>query len=42
MLSEQRRQSILGEVQRSGQVRIKDLSDEFGVSEVTVRSDLRE
>ncbi|MER8595326.1 MULTISPECIES: DeoR/GlpR family DNA-binding transcription regulator [unclassified Mesorhizobium] len=40
MLSEQRRQSILGEVQRSGQVRTKDLSDGFGVSEVTVRSDL--
>src|SRR5438445_6994526 len=40
MLSEQRRQSILSEVQRSGQVRTKDLSDGFGVSEVTVRSDL--
>jgi DeoR family transcriptional regulator of aga operon len=40
MLTEQRRQLILSEVQRSGQVRTKELSDRFGVSEVTVRADL--
>ncbi|GLS17796.1 DeoR family transcriptional regulator [Labrys miyagiensis] len=40
MLTEQRRQLILNEVQRNGQVRTKDLSDGFGVSEVTVRADL--
>lgn len=40
MLAEQRRQQIMQELQRSGQARTRKLADDFGVSEVTIRSDL--
>jgi DeoR family transcriptional regulator, aga operon transcriptional repressor len=41
MLTEQRRHRIMMELQRNGQVRTHHLADEFGVSEVTIRSDLK-
>jgi len=40
MLAEQRRQQIVLLLQRCGQARTHQLADEFGVSEVTIRSDL--
>lgn len=40
MLAEQRRQQIMQELQKIGQVRTNKLSESFGVSEVTIRSDL--
>lgn len=39
MLAEQRRHQILLELQRRGNVRTRELSEGFGVSEVTIRSD---
>lgn len=40
MLAEQRRHQILLELQRIGDVRTRHLAEGFGVSEVTIRSDL--
>jgi DeoR family transcriptional regulator, aga operon transcriptional repressor len=40
MLAEQRRHQIMLELHRSGQAHTSRLSDSFGVSEVTIRSDL--
>lgn len=40
MLADQRRHNILMTLQRTGQARTKDLARSFGVSEVTIRSDL--
>ena len=40
MLAEQRRHQIVLQLQRCGQARTRQLADDFGVSEVTVRSDL--
>jgi DeoR family transcriptional regulator, aga operon transcriptional repressor len=40
MLAEQRRHQIMLQLQRSGQARTHQLADDFGVSEVTIRSDL--
>ena len=40
MLAEQRRHQILLELQRTGEARTRQLADGFGVSEVTIRSDL--
>ncbi|MET3614061.1 DeoR family transcriptional regulator of aga operon [Rhizobium aquaticum] len=40
MLAEQRRQQILIELQRVGQIRTNQLSELFEVSEVTIRADL--
>jgi DeoR family transcriptional regulator, aga operon transcriptional repressor len=40
MLAQQRRQQILLELQRSGEIRTSQLAEDFGVSEVTIRSDL--
>ena len=40
MLAEQRRHQIMLELQRVGQARTRQLADSFGVSEVTIRSDL--
>ena len=40
MLAEQRRHQIMLELQRSGQARTRQMADDFGVSEVTIRSDL--
>jgi DeoR family transcriptional regulator of aga operon/DeoR family fructose operon transcriptional repressor len=37
----ERRQEILDRVHNSGRVAVADLSDEFGVSEVTIRGDLQ-
>ncbi|WP_413989061.1 DeoR/GlpR family DNA-binding transcription regulator [Labrys okinawensis] len=42
MLAENRRQQIMLEVQRTGQVRTTDMANLFQVSEVTIRSDLLE
>jgi DeoR/GlpR family transcriptional regulator of sugar metabolism len=42
MLTSQRKQLILDALKRDGQVIAKSLSNEFGVSEDTVRRDLRE
>ncbi len=42
LLKEQRQQRIIEALQGSGQVTVADLSRRFGVSEVTVRRDLRE
>ncbi|TCV96446.1 DeoR family transcriptional regulator [Luteibacter rhizovicinus] len=42
MLTTHRKQAILATLQRDGQVLAKALSEEFGVSEDTVRRDLRE
>jgi DeoR/GlpR family transcriptional regulator of sugar metabolism len=42
MLTSHRKQAILAALQRDGQVIAKTLSDAFGVSEDTVRRDLRE
>lgn len=42
MLTSHRKQAILAALQRDGQVVAKTLSDAFGVSEDTVRRDLRE
>jgi len=38
---EERQQAILAEIIRSGRVSVADLSRQFGVSEVTIRSDLQ-
>ncbi len=38
---EERRQEILRQVQKAGRVSVYDLSQQFGVSEVTVRADLQ-
>ncbi len=40
MLAEQRRHQIMLELQRTGQARTSQLAGNFGVSEVTIRSDL--
>lgn len=40
MLADQRRNSIMTELQRTGQARTRELAESFGVSEVTIRSDL--
>ena len=40
MLAEQRRHQILLDLQRTGEARTRQLADMFGVSEVTIRSDL--
>lgn len=40
MLAEQRRQQIMLELQRVGQAKTSQLAERFGVSEVTIRSDL--
>lgn len=40
MLPDQRRQHILAEVQQHGGVRVSDLVDELGVSDMTVRRDI--
>ena len=40
MLAQQRRHQIILELQRSGQIRTAQLAGDFGVSEVTIRSDL--
>ena len=40
MLAEQRRQQIVLQLQRCGQARTHELANSFGVSEVTIRSDL--
>ena len=40
MLAEQRRTQILLELQRTGEARTRQLAASFGVSEVTIRSDL--
>ena len=42
MLTSQRKNLILDALQRDGQVLAKPLSEAFGVSEDTVRRDLRE
>ncbi|WP_328460367.1 LacI family DNA-binding transcriptional regulator [Streptomyces sp. NBC_00448] len=42
MLTEERREAILRVVERRGSVTVKDLSEEMGVSTVTVRQDVRE
>jgi DeoR/GlpR family transcriptional regulator of sugar metabolism len=42
MLTSHRKQAILGELKREGQVVAKALSEVFGVSEDTIRRDLRE
>ncbi|HEY3288883.1 MAG TPA: DeoR/GlpR family DNA-binding transcription regulator [Anaerolineae bacterium] len=38
---EERRQEILRQVQKAGRVSVYDLSQQFGVSEVTIRADLQ-
>jgi DeoR/GlpR family transcriptional regulator of sugar metabolism len=38
---EERRQEILRQVQQAGRVSVTDLSQQFGVSEVTIRADLQ-
>ena len=38
---EERRQKILGQVSQNGRVSVTELSQQFGVSEVTIRSDLQ-
>ena len=40
MLAAQRRHYIIVELQRTGQARTSQLAEKFGVSEVTIRSDL--
>ncbi|KQS71630.1 DeoR family transcriptional regulator [Rhizobium sp. Leaf371] len=40
MLAEQRRHQIMLELQRVGQAKTRELAERFGVSEVTIRSDL--
>ena len=40
MLAEQRRHQIMQDLQRSGQARTRQLAECYGVSEVTIRSDL--
>lgn len=42
MLTSQRKKAILDTLQRDGQVVAVELSDSFGVSEDTIRRDLRE
>ena len=42
MLTSQRKQKILDLLRRNGQVVAKDLSHELGLSEDTIRRDLRE
>jgi DeoR/GlpR family transcriptional regulator of sugar metabolism len=42
LLKEQRQQTILEIVRNNGQCTVADLSDRFGVSEVTIRRDLQE
>src|SRR6201991_2427711 len=42
MLTTQRKQTILSRLQQDGQVVAKALSEEFGLSEDTIRRDLRE
>ncbi len=41
MYLQERRQSVLKRVQEKGRVSVAELSDEFGVSEVTIRQDLQ-
>lgn len=41
LFMEERRRIILDQLQRSGRVSVKRLSDDFNVSEVTIRKDLR-
>ena len=41
MLADQRRHNILVAMQRTGQARTRELARSFGVSEVTIRSDLK-
>lgn len=38
---EERRRSILREVEEKGKVRVAELSKRFGCSEVTIRNDIR-
>lgn len=40
MLADQRRNTIMMKLQRTGQARTRELAESFGVSEVTIRSDL--
>lgn len=42
MLTEERRGAIVSLLHRDGKVEVKDLSRRFGISEVTIRSDLKE
>ncbi len=42
MLTHQRKKEILARLKREGQVVAKTLSESFGVSEDTIRRDLRE
>jgi DeoR/GlpR family transcriptional regulator of sugar metabolism len=42
MLSEERRTKIVHLIRQNGKVRVKDLSKEFKISEVTIRNDLKE
>ena len=42
MLSEERRTKIAHLVRQNGKVRVKELSQEFSISEVTIRNDLKE
>lgn len=41
MLAQQRRHQIILELQRRGQIGTAELAEDFGVSEVTIRSDLK-
>ncbi|HEY3341664.1 MAG TPA: DeoR family transcriptional regulator, partial [Anaerolineae bacterium] len=38
---EERRQEILRQVQKEGRVSVSELSQQYGVSEVTIRADLQ-
>src|SRR5579871_3550945 len=40
MLAEQRRRKILELIEQEGQITVRDLVDRFGISAVTLRSDL--
>jgi DeoR/GlpR family transcriptional regulator of sugar metabolism len=42
MLAEQRQSRILAELRRAGAVRVSDLTDLFGVSDMTIRRDLEQ
>ncbi|SFB92180.1 transcriptional regulator, DeoR family [Nocardioides terrae] len=42
MLAEQRRRAILSELRRTGAVKVADLTDLLGVSEMTIRRDLEQ
>jgi DeoR family transcriptional regulator of aga operon len=42
MLSEERRSKIVQLIRENGKVRVRELSDTFNISEVTIRNDLKE